>query len=155
FIALSVATIWSFARRDSPQRPRLSYKRTIVLADFANATGEPGFDGQPRQILPAQLGSSHDLGRLPYARVSRTLPFMMRPADAKVTPDVAAESCEGTGGAAVVEGSIASLGSEYVLDLRARNCQTGDVLDEEQARAVKKEDILKELGEMANRFGTR
>jgi tetratricopeptide (TPR) repeat protein len=80
---------------------------------------------------------------------------MEHPVGAKLTPDVAAEICERTSSAAVVESSIASLGTEYMLDLRARNCQTGDVLEEEQARAAKKEDILKELGEMANRFGTR
>ena len=155
FIALSLATIWSFARRDSPQRSGLTDKRTIVLADFANATGDPGFDGAVRQILAAQLGDSPSLALLPDARVSQTLRLMMRPADAKLTPGVAAEICERTASAAVVEGSITSLGSEYLLDLRARNCQTGDLLDEEHARAVKKEDVLKALGEMANRFGTR
>jgi serine/threonine protein kinase len=155
FIALSVATIWSFARRDSPHRPGLTDKRTIVLADFANATGDPGFDGAVRQILAAQLGNSPSLALLPDARVSQTLRFMTRPEDAKLTPEVAAEICERTASAAVVEGSITSLGSEYLSDLRARNCQTGDVLDEEHARAVKKEDVLKVLGEMANRFGTR
>ena len=80
---------------------------------------------------------------------------MVRPADAKLTPDVAAEICERTGSAAVVEGSITSLGSEYVLGLRARNCRTGDILDEEQAPAAKKEEVFKALGQMANRFRTR
>jgi len=80
---------------------------------------------------------------------------MTRPADANLTPGVAAEICERAASAAVVEGSITSPGSEYLLDLRARNCRTGDVLEEEHARAVKKEDVLKALGEMANRFGTR
>jgi eukaryotic-like serine/threonine-protein kinase len=155
FILLSGVTVWSLARRDSPQRPKLTDKRTIVLADFANATGDPGFDGALRQILAAQLGNSPTLALLPEARVSQTLRFMTRPADTKLTPDVAAEICERTSSEAVVEGSITSLGSEYVLDLRARNCRSGDVLDEERARAVKKEDVLKALGEMANRFGTR
>jgi serine/threonine protein kinase/tetratricopeptide (TPR) repeat protein len=155
FIALNIATIWSFARRDSPQRPGLTDKRTIVLADFVNATGDPGFDQALRRILATQLGNSSTLALLPDARVSQTLRFMMRPTDAKLTPEVAAEICERTSSDAVVEGSITSLGSEYVLDLRARNCRSGDILDEERARAVKKEDVLKVLGEMADRFGTR
>jgi serine/threonine protein kinase len=155
FVVLGGATVWSFLRRDSSPRPRLTDKRTIVLAGFANATGDPGFDGTVRRILAAQLGNSPSLALLPDARVSQTLRFMTRPADAKLTPEVAAEICERTASAAVVEGSITSLASEYLLDLRARNCRTGDVLDEEHARAVKKEDALKALGEMANRFGTR
>ncbi len=87
--------------------------------------------------------------------MSETLRLMVRPADAKLTPDVASEICERTASAAVVEGSITGLGSEYMLGLRARNCRTGDVLDEEQAPAAKKEDVFKALGQMANRFRTR
>ena len=87
FMALSGATIWSFARRDPPPRPRLTDRRTIVLADFANATGDSGFDGALRQILAAQLGNSSSLALLPDARVSQTLRFMMRAADTKLTPD--------------------------------------------------------------------
>jgi serine/threonine protein kinase/tetratricopeptide (TPR) repeat protein len=155
FIVLSEATIWSFLHRDSPPRPKLTDRRTIVLADFANATGEPGFDGALRHILAAQLGNSPSLALLPDARVSQTLRFMMRPTDAKLTPDVAAEICERTASAAVVEGSIASFGSEYVLDVRARNCRTGDMFDEEHAKAVKKEDVIKVLGQMAIRFRNR
>ena len=71
------------------------------------------------------------------------------------TPAVAAEICERTASAAVVEGSITSLGNEYVLSLRARNCRTGDVLDEEQAPAAKKEDVVKALSQMASRFRNR
>ena len=154
-IALTVASLLSFARRDSMQRPPLTDKRTIVLADFANATGDPVFVGAVRQTLSAQLVNSPSLALLPDSRVSQTLRFMTRPADAKLTPEVAAEICERTTSAAVVEGSLTSLGSEYLLDLRARNCQTGDVLDEEHARAVKKDEVLKALAEMASRFGTR
>ena len=89
------------------------------------------------------------------ARMSQTLRLMGRPPDAKLIPDVAAEVCERTASAAVVEGSITSLGNEYVLGLRARNCHTGDVLDEEQAPATRKDDVVKALGQMANRFRTR
>ena len=101
------------------------------------------------------LGNRPTSALLSDARMSQTLRLMVRPPDAKLTPDVAAEICERTGSAAVVEGSITSLGSEYMLGLRARNCRTGDVLDEEQAPAAKKEDVFKALGQMANRFRTR
>jgi tetratricopeptide (TPR) repeat protein len=154
-IAFSGAAIWPLVRRDSPPTLRPDDKRTIVLAEFANTTGDPGFDGVLRPILAAQLGSSSNLALLSDARVSRTLQFMARPAGAKLTPELAAEVCERTGSAAVVDGSITRLLSEYVLDLSARNCQTGDILEKEHAQAVKKEDVFKTLGQMANSFGTR
>lgn len=155
FMALGGAAIWLFAHRDPPPRPRLTDRRTIVLADFANATGDSGFNGALRQTLAAQLGNSSSLALLPDARVSQSLRFMMRAADTKLTPAVAAEICERTASVAVVEGSITSLGSEYALDLRARKCQTGDILDEEHSPAVNKAEIFKVLGQMANRLGTR
>jgi len=154
FILLSGVTIWSLARRDSPPKPRATDKRAIVLGDFANGTGDPAFDGTLRQMMAGELGKSPYLSVLPDARMSETLRLMVRAPDAKLTPDVASEICERSGSAAVVEGSITSLGSQYVLSLRAKNCRTGDVLDEEQAPAAKKEDVFKALGQMANRFRT-
>ena len=160
FMVLSGVTIWSLLHRAAPPRPRLADKNTIVLADFANATGDSVFDGTLRQILAAQLGNSPDLALLSEARVSQTLRLMGRPPDgpedaAKLTPAVAIEICERTASAAVVEGSVTSLGNEYLLSLRARNCRTGSVLEEEQAPAAKKEDVVKALGQMASRFRTR
>ena len=155
FILLSGVTIWSLLHRAAPSRPGLTDKHTVVLADFANATGDPAFDGTLRQILAVRLGNSPYLALLSDARVSQTLRLMGRPADAKLTPDVAAEICERTGSAAVVEGSITRLESEYMLGLRAKNCRTGDVLDEEQAPAAKKDDVFKALGQMVNQFRTR
>ena len=139
----------------SHRAPKLTDKRTIVLADFANATGDPIFDSALRQILAVQLENSPHLSLLPDARVSQTLSLMDRPANAMLTPDVAAEICERTASAAVVEGSITSLGSEYVLSARARNCRTGDILHKEQAPAAKKEAVFKALAQMAKRFGIR
>ena len=80
---------------------------------------------------------------------------MGRPADARLTPELAREICERTASAAVLEGSIASLGSQYVLGLRAKNCRTGDVLDEEQVQAARKEDVLNALSQIASKFRTR
>jgi tetratricopeptide (TPR) repeat protein len=130
-------------------------KSTIVLADFANATGDPVFDDALREIVELQLENSHRLSLLPGAQVSRTLSLMCRPVNAKLTPEIAAEVCERTASAAVVEGSITCLGSEYSLRLRARNCRTGDVLDQEQASAARKEDVFKALAQVAKRFAAR
>jgi eukaryotic-like serine/threonine-protein kinase len=126
----------------------------IVLGNFANTTEDPAFDGALRQIMAVELRKSLDLSVLSDERMSETLRLMVRAPDAKLTPDVASEICERTGSAAVVEGSIARFGSHYVLGLRARNGRTGDILDEEQAPAAKKEDVFKALGQMANRFRT-
>jgi eukaryotic-like serine/threonine-protein kinase len=155
FILLSGVTLWLLVQRPAPPRRSLSEKKTIVLADFANATGDPVFDGTLGRTLAGRLGNSPDLALLSDARVSQTLRLMERPTDAKLTPAVAAEVCERTASTAVVEGSITSLGNEYVLSLRARNCRTGDVQDEEQAPAAKKEDVVRTLGQMVSRFQAR
>ncbi len=126
-----------------------------MLAEFSNATGDPVFDGALRQILAVQLENSPRLSLLPDARVRQALSLMGRPTSAKLTPDVAAEICERTASVAVVEGSITSLGNNYGLSLQARNCRTGEVLAQEQARASRKDDVFKALTQMAKRFGTR
>ena len=153
FAALSGVTVWSLGHRAAAPA-QAGAKRTIVLADFANGTGDPKIDGSLRQILAAELGKA-PLNVLPDARVNQTLRLMVRPSDAKLTPEVASEICERTGSAAEVEGSITGLGNEYLLGLRARNCRTGEVLDEEQASAVKKDDVLKALDQMAIQFRNR
>ncbi len=132
----------------------LANKGTIVLGEFANTTGDPAF-GALRQVMAGELGKSPYISVLSDARMSETLRLMVRPVDTKLTPDVASEICERTAGAAVVDGSVTSLGSQYLLSLHARNCRTGDVLDQEQAPAAKKEDVFKVLGEVTNRFQTR
>src|SRR5271166_3890960 len=158
-ILLSGVTVWWLVRRESPPRPKvantLANKPTIVLGEFANATGDPAFEGTLRQVMAVELGRSPYFDVLPDARIGQTLRLMVKPADAKLSPDVASEICERTSSAAVVESSITSLGREYMLSLRARNCRSGDVLDEEQATAAKKEDVFKALGQMVNRFQHR
>jgi eukaryotic-like serine/threonine-protein kinase len=128
---------------------------TAVLADFANATGDPVFDGTLRQGLEVQLEQSPYLSLVSDERIQRTLQLMGQGPDVRLTPALAREVCERTGAAAVLEGSIAGLGSQYVLGLRARDCRTGEVLDEEQARAGQKEEVLGALDRIANRFRTR
>src|ERR1022692_2641947 len=114
--------------------PRLTDKDTIVLADFTNTTGDPVFDGTLRQGLAVELEQSPFLSLVSEQRMRKTLLLMSRPADAPLTPDLAREICERTASTAVLDGSIRSLGSQYVLALRARDCRTGDILDDEQGR---------------------
>ena len=140
-----------YSRRPAP----LTDKDTIVLAEFTNTTGDPVFDDTLRQGLAVQLQQSPFLSLISDERIRRTLPLMNQPADARLTPDVARVVCVRTGGAAVLEGSIAALGSQYVLGLRATNCATGDILADEQAQAARKEDVLSTLSQMATRFRTR
>jgi eukaryotic-like serine/threonine-protein kinase len=140
-----------YNRRPAP----LTDKDTIVLAEFTNTTGDPVFDDTLRQGLAVQLQQSPFLSLVSDERIRRTLPLMARPADARLTPDVARVVCVRTGGAAVLHGSIAALGSQYVLGLRATNCGTGDILADEQAEASRKEDVLSTLSQMATRFRTR
>jgi eukaryotic-like serine/threonine-protein kinase len=135
--------------------PILTDKDTIVLADFTNTTGDPVFDGTLRQGLAVQLEQSPFLSLVSEERVQRALRLMGQPADARLTPELAKGVCERTAGSAVLDGSIASLGSQYVLGLRAKQCRTGDVLDEEQVQAGRKEDVLNALTQAASRFRTR
>ena len=139
----------------SRRPPALTDKDTIVLAEFTNTTGDAVFDDTLRHGLAAQLQQSPFLSLISDERIRRTLPLMNQPADARLTPDVARVVCVRTGGAAVLQGSIAALGSQYVLGLRAINCATGDILSDEQAQASRKENVLSTLSEMATRFRTR
>ena len=108
------------------------------------------FDGTLRQGLAVQLEQSPFLSLVSEERIQQSLRLMGQPADARLTPELAREICERTASAAVLEGSIASLGSQYVLGLRAKNCRTGDVLDEEQVQAARKEDVLNALSQIAS-----
>ena len=140
-----------YSRRPAP----LTDKDTIVLAEFANTTGDPVFDGTLRQGLAVQLQQSPFLGLVSDERIRRTLPLMNQPADARLTPEIAQGVCVRTASTAVLEGSIAMLGSQYVLGLRAKHCTTGDILADEQAQAPRKEDVLSTLSQIATRFRTR
>jgi Flp pilus assembly protein TadD len=149
-VVLSAGTYGYFHRA-----PRLTNTDTIVVADFTNTTGDAVFDGTLRQGLAVQLEQSPFLSLVSEDRIQRVLRLMDQPSDARLTPERAREICERTGSAAVLDGSIASLGSHYVLGLRARNCRTGDVLDQEQVQAASKEDVLNALSQIAVTFRTR
>jgi len=134
--------------RSRPAAP-LTEKDTIVLADFTNTTGDAVFDGTLRQGLSSQLEQSPFLNLLSDERVAQTLALMAQPKDARLTRELAREVCQRAAGAASIEGSISSLGSQYVVGLKAVNCRSGDVLANEQATASGKEQVLKALGEAA------
>jgi tetratricopeptide (TPR) repeat protein/predicted Ser/Thr protein kinase len=123
----------------------LTDKDTIVLADFTNTTGDTAFDGTLRQGLSVQLEQSPFLRLISDERIQQTLQMMGQKPDAKLTPEIAREVCQRTESAAVLNGSIARLGSQYVLGLRAVACRTGDSLAQEQATADGKEGVLKAL----------
>ena len=135
--------------------PKLTDKDTLVLADFENKTGDPVFDVALRQGLAVQLEQSPFLSLVPEQRIRKTLTLMSRPEDSPLTPDTAREVCERIASAAVLDGRIDRLGSQYVLGLRARNCHNGEILDEEQAQAATKEDVLNALTKVAGKFRTR
>ena len=135
--------------------PALSAKDTLVIADFANSTGDPVFDGTLRQGLSVQLDQSPFLRLASDERIHETLRLMGQPTDMHLTPEMAREVCERTGSAAVLNGSIATLGSQYVLAVKAVNCHNGEVLDEEQVQAARKEEVLHALDQVARRFRSR
>jgi serine/threonine protein kinase/tetratricopeptide (TPR) repeat protein len=147
-------TAWSLSHRDSPTRPTLTEKDTIVLADFTNQTGDPIFDGALRQGLAFELEQS-PFTVISDRKVQQTLALMGQATDARVTPGIAQRICERTASAMTLEGSIASLGSQYVLGLRAMNCTTGSILDQQQIQAARREDVLNALSQIARRFRTR
>ncbi len=125
--------------------PALNDKDTLVLADFDNKTGDPVFNDTLKQGVAIQLEQSPFLELVSQGKVNQTLKLMGRPAGDFVTPEVAREVCQRTGSKAMLTGSIASLGTQYVIGLKAVNCDTGDVLAEAQEQAASKEGVLKAL----------
>ena len=149
-VALLVAS--GLYYRSYQQRKRLAEKDTIVLADFANSTGDPIFDDTLKTALNVSLRQSPFLNVLSDSEVAKTLQLMTLPASTKLTHEVAREVCQRAGSKDYLAGSIGSLGSEYVLALKAVNCQNGDMLAQEQVTAATKEKVLDALGEAASKL---
>ncbi|HEY6303357.1 MAG TPA: protein kinase [Terriglobales bacterium] len=144
--ALIAGGLFLRARRASA----LTEKDTVVLADFVNTTGDSVFDGTLKQALAVQLEQSPYLNLLPESRIREALRFMGRPPDERITNDVAREISMREGAKAMLTGSIASLGTHYVITLSALNAQTGDVLAREEIEADSKEQVLKSLDHAAS-----
>jgi serine/threonine protein kinase/Flp pilus assembly protein TadD len=128
----------------------LTEKDSILLADFVNTTGDPVFDGTLKQALAVQLEQSPYLNIVPDQTVRKALQFMGRSAEERVTGSVAREICERQHVKAMLSGSIATLGSQYVVALDATNCATGDSLAREQVTAATKEAVLPAVGKAAS-----
>jgi eukaryotic-like serine/threonine-protein kinase len=135
--------------------PKLTAKDTIVLGEFENKTGDAVFDQTLRHGLAVQLEQSPFLRLLSDDSIKQTMRLMNRPRETRLTPEIAREICERTGSTAVLEGSIAGLGSQYVLWLRAKDCPTGAVLAEAQAQAAGKDEVLNALSRTAVQIRTR
>jgi eukaryotic-like serine/threonine-protein kinase len=138
--------------RAHQQSKRLTEKDTIVIADFANSTGDGVFDDTLKTALSISLRQSPFLSVLSDSEIMRTLQQMTRPASTKLTPEVAGEICQRAGSKAYLVGSIGSLGSQYVLGLKAVNCQSGETLTEEQVTALSKEKVLEALGDASSKL---
>jgi eukaryotic-like serine/threonine-protein kinase len=147
-VALGGGAWLYFARRAQA----LTEKDTIVLSDFTNTTGDAIFDDTLKTALNVSLRQSPFLNVLSDSEVTKTLQQMTRPPSTKLTPEVARELCQRAGSKAYLAGSIGSLGSQYVLGLKAVNCRSGDTLAEEQVTAASKEKVLDTLGEAATKL---
>ena len=137
--------------RAQHQTKRLTEKDTIVVSDFANSTGDAVFDTTLKTALNVSIRQSPFLNVLPGSEVAKTLQQMTLPTNSKLTPEVAREVCLRAGSKAYLSGAVGSLGSEYVLELKAVNCQSGDALAEEQVTAASKEKVLDALGQAASK----
>ena len=153
--AIAIALIGGGLYYRSHRPKALTDKDTVVLADFANSTGDAVFDGTLRQGLAAQLEQSPFLSLVSDERIAQTLTLMNQPKQARLTPELARDVCQRTASAATIEGSISSLGSQYVLGLKAVNCRTGDLLSEEQVTANGKEQVLDALGTASTKLRAR
>ncbi len=153
-VVLVLAIAGAFYFRSRQTAHRLTEKDTIVLADFANSTGDAVFDDTLKTALSVALRQSPFLNVLSGDKAGAVLRLMSRPASTALTPEVTRELCQRAGGKAYLTGSIASLGSQYVLGLRVVNCQSGDLLAEKQVTAASKEKVLDALGEAASKLRT-
>ena len=153
-LAVGAAAVFAFFFT-SPSSGRLTAQDTIILADFQNTTGEPVFDGALKVALAVALEQSPFLKVYPDNRAREALRMMQRPADERLTRDMAREVARREQLKALVAGSIASLGSHYVLALEAINAETGEVLAREQVEVPAKEQVLALLGSITSRLRER
>ncbi|HET7259193.1 MAG TPA: protein kinase, partial [Candidatus Acidoferrum sp.] len=135
-----------------PAAHALTNKDTIVLADFANSTGDPVFDGTLRQGLSVDLEQSPFLSLVSDDRIQQTLQLMDQKPGTKLTPEIARDICERVGSAAVLHGSIAEIGTQYLLTLTADNCATGDTLASAETKAADKNHVLDALSELGSQI---
>ena len=141
-VAVTVSAVYLYRRNSHPLKDR----DTVLVTDFVNTTGEPVFDGTLKQAFAVHLGQTPFLNLFPDDRVRETLRFMGRSPDDRITRDVGREICQRQGIKAMLTGTIATLGSHYVITLEAMNPLSGDVFAREQIEAENKEKVLSSLG---------
>lgn len=149
-VLAGLAVAWLGWRRFEPGS-KLAEKDTVVIADFSNSTGDAIFDDTLKTALTVALRESPFLNVLSNSEVVKTLQLMTRPGSTKLTSEVVREVCQRAGSKAYLAGSISSLGSEYVLEVKAVNCQNGDTLAQEQVTATSKERVLDALGKATSK----
>ena len=148
-ILVAAAGGWVYSRSHAaathPTATALTEKDTIVLSDFDNKTGDAVFDDALKQALAVELGQSPFLNVMSDRKIAETLGMMGRPANQRITANIARELCLRTGSKAVLDGEVSSLGSHYLINLNAIACSSGDTLAKEQTEAGGKEEVLKAL----------
>jgi serine/threonine protein kinase/tetratricopeptide (TPR) repeat protein len=150
-IALAAGALFLHSRKAHA----LTDKDTIVLADFINTTGDSVFDGALRQGLSVQLEQSPFLSIVSDQQIQQTLQMMGQKSDAKLTPEISRELCQRTASAAVLDGSIAQIGTPYLLTVRAVNCSNGETLASTEAQASDKNHVLDALGKTASEMRSK
>jgi eukaryotic-like serine/threonine-protein kinase len=151
----TAALIGAIVLWQSTRAPALTSRDTVILADFVNRTGDTMFDDTLAEALALQLRQSPFLNLLPEQQVQSTLRLMGRDPMSAITPEVGRDLCQRAGGKALLGGSIAGLGSSYLVRLTAEDCVTGEVLAEEQAQSASKEEVIRALGTAASGFRER
>jgi tetratricopeptide (TPR) repeat protein len=154
-IAVSATAYFYTHRAAKLTSKELTSKDMIVLADFDNRTEDPVFDGTLHQALSAQLEQSPFLNLLSDERTGQTLALMAQPKNARLTPKLAHEVCQRTASAAVLDGSIAQIGTRYLITLKAVNCVNGDTLASTEAQATDKNHVLDALGKVATEIRSK
>lgn len=153
--ALALAAFAALLLFRPSQRISLGEKDSVLVAEFTNHTGDPVFDQALRQGLEVQLAQSPYLSLVSEDRIQQALHQMGQAPDTHITGPVAREVCVRTGGAALLEASIQSVGAQYVLNLASTDCRTGEVIDRQQVQAPRKEDVLGAISGMTSRFRER
>lgn len=153
-IAVVLFAIHRIRYRGNPATgsPDITTNHVVVLADFTNTTGDAVFDSSLRQSLSSQLEQSPFLNILPDQRIAQTLSLMSQPKETRLTRELAREVCQRTASSATIEGSIASVGNEYAIELQAVNCRTGRILAGQHVTATGKQEVLRALAQATTRL---
>ena len=154
-VAVAAAVGYFALLRKPVATPKLTDRDTVVLADFKNTTGDTVFDLALRQAVSTQLEQSPFLVLVNDRKIKATLAMMQKPSETRLTPEIAREVCQRTGGSAVIDGRIDPVGSKYLLGLTARACRTGESFYSEQVLAGGKEEVIGALQKMSTKLRQR